>query len=170
MRSQIRGNGHVNRHSIQIGSMGDESDSAGSPGAQRQTPNGHRNGIYRADLHWFARLLFRRDGVHQYRAVVGYPDASHFVGVPSIAPGVGHGHDGLGGCPGIACPQHAGRSFWPGENMPRCNSAVPGRSGCRGRQRCGNGRTERAWVAAERFAWAYQPMREHTLWTVSSAS
>jgi hypothetical protein len=41
-------------------------------------------------------------GVHQHRAVVGYPDASLFVGVPSIAPGAGHVHDGLCGCLGSA--------------------------------------------------------------------
>ena len=49
----------------------------------------------------------------------------------TIGPGAEHAHDGLCGCPGSAWQQHAGRKLWPGANKRRCNSADPGRSGCR---------------------------------------
>ena len=111
--------------------MGDESDSAGSPGAQKRIPGDHKSGTYSSDLHWFAGLLFRLVGVHQDKVVVGYPDASPFVGVPSIAPGAGHVRDGLCDCLGSAWQLSVGRSFWPGARKPRCNSADHGRSGCR---------------------------------------
>ncbi len=86
---------------------------------------------------------------------MGYPDASLFVVDPSIDPGAWRGHDGPCGCSGSADQQHVGRNFWPGANNRRCNSADPGRSGCRWLQCCGSGRTERAWAAAEWLAWAF---------------
>ena len=170
MRCQIRGNSHVNRHSLRFGSKGDESGSPKTPGAQKRIPCDHRCGIGSSDARRFAGLLLRLVGVHPHRAVVGYPDASLFVCAPSIDPGAGHAHDGLCGCPGSADQQPVGRKFWPGANKPRCNSADPGRSGCRWRQRCDSGRTERAWAAAEVLAWAFRPMRETKLWTATLAS
>jgi hypothetical protein len=133
LRCQIRGNSHVNRYSLKFGLMGDENDNPESPGAQTRIPNGHRSGTCSSDLRRFARLLLRLVGVHQHRVVVGYPDASlfAFVGAPSIDPGAGHVHDGLCGCSGSADRQHVGHNFWPGANNRRCNSADPGRIGCR---------------------------------------
>jgi hypothetical protein len=170
LRCQIRGNGHVNRHSLRFASVGDESDNPKSPGAQKRIPNDHRSGTGSSALRRLAGLLLRLVGVHQHRAVVVYPDASRFVGAPAIALGAWRGHDGLCGCSGSADRQHVGHNFWLGANNRRCNSADPGRSGCRWLQCCGSGRTERAWAAAEWLAWAFMPMRETKLWTATLAS
>jgi len=143
--------------------MGDESGSPKSQGAQKRIPNGHRSGICSSDLRRLEALLLRRVGVHQHRAVAGYPDASLFVCAPSIGLGAVHAHDGLCGYLGSVWQQPAGRNFWPGANNRRCNSVDHGRNGCRWLQRCGNGRTESAWAAAEWLAWTFMPMREAKL-------
>jgi len=152
-----------------VGSMGDENDSAGSPGVQKQRPNGHRSGTCSSDLRRLARLLLGRLGVHQKWAVVGYPDASLFVDASAIASGAGRGRDGPCGCLDSAWRLRAGRKFGLGANKRRCNSADHGRSGCKWLRRCGSGRKERASAVVDRFAWAVLPMREISVWTASHA-
>ena len=166
MRCQIRGNGHVNRHSLKFGSRAHESDSPKSQGAQKRIPNGHRSGTGSFDLRRVAGLLLRLLGVHQYRSVAGYPDASPFVGAPSIGPGAGHAHGGLCGCSGNAWQQHVGHNFWPSANNRRCNSADPGRSGCTRARAHGNARTGNVEVVAP----SAQLHRRGLGWTVPDVS
>jgi len=71
--------------------MGDESGSPKNLGAQKRILGGHRSGTCSSGLRRFAGQLLRLVGVHQHRAVVGYPDTSPFFSRPllRLAPGMG---------------------------------------------------------------------------------